>query len=527
MMTKYRRFSDIHYVRPNLEELQSQYEQLAAAINIADATGLLAAFNQWTEIRSKWRTMKTLNQIHYFQDTRNPSVKRENQFVGDNVHQIREWDTDIERRLLAHSYRQALEDEYGSIIFDVMTTDIETFGADIAECLTKEEKILTEHVDLVSNGIASESSVEEQVDRVYDDLVRVRDEMAKTLGYQNYVELGYKVTKLMVITPTDVEGFRNEVRKHVVPWLSELRQRSKSVWQKIPDPVPKGDWKFIVKQSARIFQEMSPEIGRFFDMLLEYELLDLGSRDSMRDWGEAFFLPSYRLPFIFYKFDGSWGDVMEFIHECGHGFMYYCLADDRRFDYLPTAEAHEIHGMSLVSLASPWMELFFEGGADICRYNKYFGTIYALVFFCCLDEFEHFVYNNPTCGPRERNRFWIHLEKKYQLKRDVAGSPNETEEGRGWQEWEVIFSLPFYSIGYALSGVAAQQFWMRAASDRNEAISDYVNLCQVSASMSFFDLLKVGKLKSPFHQGLLEELVEYGREWAEKAHRDIERKMII
>jgi len=178
--------------------------------------------------------------------------------------------------------------------------------------------------------------------------------------------------------------------------------------------------------------------------------------------------------------------------------------------------------MSLVSLAYPWMELFFEDGADICRYNKYFGKIYALVFFCCLDEFEHFVYNNPICGLRERNRFWIHLEEKYQLKRYVAESPNETEEGRGWQEWEVIFSLPFYSIGYALSGVAAQQFWMRAASDRDEAISDYVNLCQASASMSFFHLLKVGNLKSPFQEGLLEELVEYGRQWTRKTRRAIE-----
>jgi len=524
-MKKYRRFSDIQYVRPNLEELQSQYEQLAATINVADATGLLAAFNQWTDIKSKWRTMKTLNQIHYFQDTRNPSVKRENQFIGDNVHQIRKWDINIERLLLAHSHRLALEDEYGSIIFDVMTTDIETFGEDIAEHLANEERLLTEYVGLVSrkgNEIAGEPSITEQIDSVYDDLVRVRDEMATKLGYQNYIELGYKVTKLMAITPTDVEGFRNEVRKHVAPWLSELRQRSKSVWQKVPDPVPKGDWKFIVKQAARMFHEMSSEMGRFFDMLLEYELFDLGNRDSMRDWAEAFFLPSYRLPFIFCKFGGSWGDIMEFIHECGHGFMYYCLADDNRFEYLPTSEAHEIHGMSLVSLAYPWMELFFEDGADICRYNKYFGKIYALVFFCCLDEFEHFVYNNPICGLRERNRFWIHLEEKYQLKRYVAESPNETEEGRGWQEWEVIFSLPFYSIGYALSGVAAQQFWMRAASDRDEAISDYVNLCQASASMSFFHLLKVGNLKSPFQEGLLEELVEYGRQWTRKTRRAIE-----
>ena len=142
--------------------------------------------------------------------------------------------------------------------------------------------------------------------------------------------------------------------------------------------------------------------------------------------------------------------------------------------------------------------------------------MYGMVLFCCIDEFEHFVYNNPTCGPEERNGFWMHLEEKYGLGTVGDGASKGEMEGRGWQDWEVIFSLPFYSIGYALSEVSAQQFWMKASCDRAGAISDYINFCKASASSSFPDLLEVGKLRSPFQSGILEELVAYGREWVKK-----------
>jgi hypothetical protein len=42
------RFPDIPYVRPDLDVLKAQYEQLACEMDMADPAGLLAAFSRWT-----------------------------------------------------------------------------------------------------------------------------------------------------------------------------------------------------------------------------------------------------------------------------------------------------------------------------------------------------------------------------------------------------------------------------------------------------------------------------------------------
>src|SRR5690606_28387650 len=64
-----------------------------------------------------------------------------------------------------------------------------------------------------------------QLDRIYDDQVRLRTGMARKLGYQNYTELGYKRMCRIGYDRSDVETFRAEVRKHVVPIGERLRRR--------------------------------------------------------------------------------------------------------------------------------------------------------------------------------------------------------------------------------------------------------------------------------------------------------------
>ena len=55
---------------------------------------------------------------------------------------------------------------------------------------------------------------QEEFDSIYDEMVKVRTEMAKALGYENYVELQYKLLNRTDYDHNDVARYREKVFKN-------------------------------------------------------------------------------------------------------------------------------------------------------------------------------------------------------------------------------------------------------------------------------------------------------------------------
>ena len=72
-----------------------------------------------------------------------------------------------------------------------------------------------------------------QLDRIYDDQVKLRDGMAKKLGFDDFIGLAYKRMKRVDYSQADVEKFRNAVRVDVIRWrinyASNRQSYSKSI----------------------------------------------------------------------------------------------------------------------------------------------------------------------------------------------------------------------------------------------------------------------------------------------------------
>ena len=65
---------------------------------------------------------------------------------------------------------------------------------------------------------------EEKFDNNYDALVKVRDKMAKKLGYENYIELGYLRMNRFDYNEQMVENYRKQVREVIVPLATRIHQ---------------------------------------------------------------------------------------------------------------------------------------------------------------------------------------------------------------------------------------------------------------------------------------------------------------
>ena len=119
--------------------------------------------------------------------------------------------------------------------------------------------------------------------------------MAKKMGYKNFIELGYYRMTRICFDQKDVEIFRENVYRDVVPVIAKLRTENakrlgidKMMFYDndviVPggDPVPCGK-EDIFKAAKEMYHSMGKETGDFIDMMLEADAFDVDARKNK--WG--------------------------------------------------------------------------------------------------------------------------------------------------------------------------------------------------------------------------------------------------
>ncbi len=548
------KFNEFKYERPNLDEvikeLQEVNEQIGGENDLQ--TEIDAVYKMFA-IGDKIGTQGVLVSIRNSVDTTDSFYEAEQEFFDVNGPNLRQYDHIFLQKLLTSKNREALEKEFGKLMFLRAELAQKTFKPEIISDLQLENKLSTEYGKLVASakiefqgGTYNLSQMapflqnldrevrhqaqlavsgffqanEDQFDRIYDDMVKVRHDIAKKLGYENFIQLAYDRFGRTDYNADDVKTYRDQIYEDIVPLVAELTERkAKRLGIENPksydlalsfltgNPTPKGDRAWQVERAKKMYDEMSPETSEFFNFMLESDLLDLDSKPGKQGGGYCTYLPEYRSPFIFANFNGTSHDVDVLTHEAGHAFQVYSSRDllpDYRW---PTMEAAEIHSMSMEFLAWPWIDSFFLEDTPKYKFNHLAGAISFLPYGVLVDEFQHHIYAKPELTPDERKTLWRTLEKKYMPFKDY-GDDAFLEKGAFWFRQGHIFSAPFYYIDYTLAQVCAFQYWIKHQSNRKEALDSYLGLCRLGGSMSFVGLIESVQLKNPFKKGTVKEIVK-------------------
>jgi M3 family oligoendopeptidase len=372
---------------------------------------------------------------------------------------------------------------------------------------------------------------EKEFDEIYDELVKTRHQIAQKLGYKNYVQLGYDRLSRTDYDSKLVENYRKQVLEDIVPVATKLRERQQKRLQlsetKYYDEAlefltgnatPKGEAEWIIENGQKMYREMSGETNEFFSFMLEHELLDLVAKKGKAGGGYCTYISKYKSPFIFSNFNGTSGDVDVLTHEAGHAFQVYCSREYKVPEYAcPTLDACEIHSMSMEFFAWPWMKLFFNEDEEKYKFSHMSGALMFIPYGVLVDEFQHWVYENPDATPKQRKAVWRELEQKYLPHRDYADN-DFLNRGGFWFKQGHIFNLPFYYIDYTLAQVCALQFWVKANEDRAAAWKDYLTLCQAGGSKSFLQLVELARLNNPFVDGCVKAAIEPIQQWLDSVN---------
>jgi len=552
-------YKDFHYERLDLENSKKILNKIVSDFKNADsAEKQIEAIKEVDGFSREYMTYQAMASLNFSRDINDESAKREKDYYDSISPDMREVYDNFDKALHESRFKSDIINMYGDTFLNQIEINLKTFDSKIKNMLKKEIELKNEYTKLtagakidfegneynlaglgpfhsnIDRSVRKRSyearfswfkSNEDELDEIYDKLVKLRHNIAVTLGYDNFIELGYYRMGRSDYGPKEVANFRKQIIEHVVPIVSKLIDQKKHILDlehiyfydginfKNGDPTPKGTPDQLVAEAKSMYHELSPETGEFFDIMIKEELMDLVNREGKRPGGFCTSFPKYERPYIFSNFNGTDHDITVLTHEAGHAFQNYSSSNQPLVNYhWPTMEAAEIHSMSMEFFTWPWMKNFFKEDTEKFKYKHISGSLTFLPYGACVDHFQHWVYENHEASPKERKQKWLELELVYMPHRDYD-SMVFVKDGGIWQGQLHIYQMPFYYIDYTLAQTCAFQFWIKSEADKKSAWNNYITLCRAGGSLSFTKLVELAKLKSPFKDGCLEEVVDYVNKW--------------
>lgn len=548
------KISEIEYCRPNKEEVLAKLGDFKIRFENAETVeDFYAVHDEYKDYSEKLGTNIRIAFIRFTQDTRDEFYAQEQDYLDEIGPEISVANAEISKCYLNSKHRKQLEKRFPKVMFTNLQMEVDANDPRIVEEKVEQNKLTTSYTKLMSsividfNGeklpmsgirkyftsddrqlrkaayVAFGQAIEdnkEQLDEIFDKLVKVRTSMGRKLGYDGFSPLGYLQMQRNCYTKEDIAKFRANVLKYLVPLAVKIREKvgkelnlgkqyiyDNDVFTK-EEPKPIGTPEQIFANASKMYNEMSEEAGALFDTMVECECFDVMSREGKWGGGYCEGLPAYKLPFILSNWNGSAGDIDVLTHEFGHALEFYkSFFIESEFLSSISMETAEVHSMSMEFLAYPWLSLFFGEKTEAYKFYHIGGAVTFIPYGTIVDYFQQTCYDNPEMTPAERNEFYNKIEKQFLPYMTTEGIP-ALQDGRRWQRQAHIFETPFYYIDYCFAQFTALQFLALSQQDYNATFEKYIKFLNYGGTKTFVELLKECGLKSPFEEESFQLVVE-------------------
>ena len=551
------KFSEIRYTRPDPEKTIAEFGSLRDSfLNAKSYQEARAVFLEKEEKDRFVNTMDLVAMIRHRMDDEDAFYDGEDKFWWDFEPKIDEYNKAWAEAMLESPFRGDFAAEFGEMMFINAEFDRRSVSKEIIADMQRENELITEYGELMDSigeipfegGTVSTDEIDKikedvdgerrsaaykaegtawrkvapRLDEVYGELIRLRNGMARKLGFDGGIERAYCKLK-RTFTKEDVERFRESVVKYVVPVADAIkREQAKRIGGSYPvpysdneffyrngNPHPAGDDSYIVKEGQKLFDSLSPEAGEFYRHMVDDEMMFVHA-----DGGEDIYLPLVGSPFLMADLDGSGDSVRSFMHEAGHTFAYWMNRERVPSDYIqPSEDITELHSMCMELISLLHAEGFFGEDARKYTYALIAESIAFITYGTMVDHFQHIVFEHPEMTQAERCAEWNRLEGIYEPWIRFDDEIPYYGEGMLWQQQSHIYCNPFMYIDYVLAGVVALEVWAIMQNDPQEAWERYMALVRQGGSRPFIEILKNAGLHSPFDEECLKGVCDTAKKW--------------
>ncbi len=365
------------------------------------------------------------------------------------------------------------------------------------------------------------------------ELIMIRNQIAKNLGFNNYVEYSLYKLKRFGYDYSDISKFRNNIIESIVPlciklgeWqkeelgLTKLEYFDTVFFEEMPKLKVYGN--DLLNELRKSFREVDEDLSNLFNNMLENNYIDFIQRDDKVNFSITNYLTETGLPVITGNYKNSYLDVQTTTHEIGHSYQKYC-ASIKDKEYIispllkyPTMEIAEIFSYSMELIMMNHVSNLFEED----DYKKYcFMKIYNLVanlpYICLVDEFQQTIYSKKDLRIEDIKNTWLELVNKYHLEKSNSGHINLDNGGYFYRQSHIYLD-PFYYIDYALSYFGAFAIWSNCES----SIELFKEIGEVASYYSFSDLIDKYNMPNPFNKSTVKDITT-------KLENELKRKKLV
>lgn len=557
-------FAELQYERPDMDKVMALLRAYTERVRSASsAQEVIDAVLEQDRETAPVMDMATLVMVRHTLDTTDEFYDGENAWLDQTVPTLMPDSVAFTAALEESPFRKELEERFGKEFFVSAELQRKSFCEKNIPLMQREAELTNEYQKIMAacqvdfegeprnlyglqkffehedRGVRRRAfraysdfyaSHEARLEEIWSELIDIRNEMGRNLGFENFIPLGYMQQGRTDYGPKEVAAYREQVRREIVPLCEKLyaaqakRLGIDAVYafdekRVFPDgnAVPAGDDDFMIETARQMYHELSPETGEFVDFMIDHRLMDLKNKPGKASTGYCTSLFGRKAPFVFSCFNQTIFDMQVLTHELGHAFAFYRAMRHQELSELAntSTDIAEIHSMSMEQFAYPWAERFFGKDADKFRFAHLQEALTFVPFGVAVDEFQHICYENPGLTPKERTWEWHKLEEKYMPWRRYEDDEFMARGGY-WYHKLHIFLYPMYYISYTLTTMGAMEFKKKAMEDWASAWRDYLALCDIGGKLGYLESLKLAHLSVPFEDGAVARVIAPAKEILEK-----------
>ncbi|HFK1442143.1 M3 family oligoendopeptidase [Bacillus cereus] len=366
-------------------------------------------------------------------------------------------------------------------------------------------------------------SVEKELQNILNQLIEIRHQKAKNIQLENYRDYMFKKYERFDYSAIDCYELAESIRKYVVPLKDKILLEKKDKlqldtlrpWdvsavtpdQKVLKPIANEN--DLIEKSTHIFNKLDVEFSALLTRMYKHNCLDLTSRKGKAAGGFCEYLPASQLSYIFMNLNYTQDDIVTFIHEMGHSIHNELIKPLKLRQYIEIpAETAELASMTMELFSLNYWDTFYTDKKDLkqAKINFFKDVISYLPIMLIVDQFQHWLYENPSHTSEERNEKYLQLQKHYQSS-VIHIDGYENWIATSWLPVLHIFEVPFYYIEYAIAQLGALQMYKQYKEDPKQALENYKKALSLGSSQSIKEVYDAAGIRFDFSGETIKELM--------------------
>ncbi|PFO67914.1 oligoendopeptidase F [Bacillus cereus] len=366
-------------------------------------------------------------------------------------------------------------------------------------------------------------SVEKELQNILNQLIEIRHQKAKNIQLENYRDYMFKKYERFDYSAKDCYELAESIRKYVVPLKDKIMLEKKEKlqvdtlrpWdvsavtpdQKVLKPIANEN--DLIEKSTHIFNKLDVEFSALLNRMYKHNCLDLTSRKGKAAGGFCEYLPASQLSYIFMNLNYTQDDIITFIHEMGHSIHNELIKPLKLRQYIEIpAETAELASMTMELFSLNYWDTFYTDKKDLkqAKINFFKDVISYLPIMLIVDQFQHWLYENPIHTSEERNEKYLQLQKHYQSS-VIHIDGYENWIATSWLPVLHIFEVPFYYIEYAIAQLGALQMYKQYKEDPKQTLENYKKALSLGSSQSIKEVYDAAGIRFDFSGETIKELM--------------------